>query len=112
MGESRTPRPRTFAGDHYERVRCFVVDRPDGHRQPAGRSSHVPLRALTPVTRRWPGSHLPSMTLPQPREVRLLPRSLYDRLRGESESRLAVASYFVWAPFCEAWSPTSARVLR
>ena len=46
MGESRTPRPRTFAGDHYERVRWFVVDRPDGHRQPAERSSHVPLRAL------------------------------------------------------------------
>src|SRR5438034_8014151 len=45
MGESRTPRPEPFAGDHYERVRWFVVDRPDGHRHPAGRSSHVPLRS-------------------------------------------------------------------
>ena len=43
MGESRTPRPGPFAGDHYERVRWFVVDRPDGHRHPAGRSSHVSL---------------------------------------------------------------------
>ena len=43
MGESRTPRPEPFAGDHYERVRWFVVDRPDGHRHSAGRSSHVPL---------------------------------------------------------------------
>ena len=43
MGESRTPRPGPFAGDHYERVRWFVVDRPDGHRHSAGRSSHVPL---------------------------------------------------------------------
>ena len=43
MGESRTPRPEPFAGDHYERVRCFVVDRPNGHRHPAERSSHVPL---------------------------------------------------------------------
>jgi hypothetical protein len=43
MGESRTPRPEPFAGDHYERVRWFVVDRPNGHRHPAGRSSHVPL---------------------------------------------------------------------
>jgi hypothetical protein len=43
MGESRTPRPGPFVGDHYERVRCFVVDRPNGHRHPAGRSSHVPL---------------------------------------------------------------------
>src|ERR1035437_629452 len=51
------------------------------------------------------------MTLPQPTEVRLLPRSLYC-LSSEGESRLVVASYFVWAPFYEAWSPTSARVLR
>jgi len=43
MGESRTPRPEPFAGDHYERVRWFVVDRPNGHRHPAGRSSHVSL---------------------------------------------------------------------
>ena len=43
MGESRTPRPEPFVGDHYERVRWFVVDRPNGHRHPAGRSSHVPL---------------------------------------------------------------------
>jgi hypothetical protein len=43
MGESRTPRPEPIAGDHYERVRWFVVDRPDGHRHSAGRSSHVPL---------------------------------------------------------------------
>jgi hypothetical protein len=43
MGESRTPRPEPFAGDHYERVRWFVVDRPNEHRHPAGRSSHVPL---------------------------------------------------------------------
>ena len=43
MGESRTPRPEPFLGDHYERVRWFVVDRPDGHRHSAGRSSHVPL---------------------------------------------------------------------
>ena len=43
MGESRTPRPEPFAGDHYERVRWFVVDRPDGHRHSAGQSSHVPL---------------------------------------------------------------------
>jgi hypothetical protein len=43
MGESRTPRPEPFAGDHYERVRWFVVDRPDGHRHSAGRSSHVSL---------------------------------------------------------------------
>ena len=43
MGESRTPRPEPFVEAHYERVRWFVVDRPDGHRHPAGRSSHVPL---------------------------------------------------------------------
>ena len=43
MGESRTPRPEPFAETHYERIRCFVVDRPDEHRHPAGRSSHVPL---------------------------------------------------------------------
>ncbi len=43
MGESRTPRPEPFAGNHYERVRWFVVDRPNGHRHSAGRSSHVPL---------------------------------------------------------------------
>src|SRR5664279_2047403 len=51
------------------------------------------------------------MTLPQPTEVRLLPRSPYC-LSSEGESRLVVASYFVWAPFYEAWRPTSARVLR
>jgi len=37
------------------------------------------------------------VTLPQPTERRLLPRSPY-RLRGEGESRLAVASYFVLPP--------------
>jgi hypothetical protein len=43
MGESRTPRPRPLTRDHYERVRCFVVDPPDGHRQSAVGSSLVPL---------------------------------------------------------------------
>ncbi len=43
MGESRTPRPEPFAGDHYERVRWLVVDRSNEHRHPAERSSHVPL---------------------------------------------------------------------
>ena len=43
MGESRTPRPEPFSGDHYERVRWFVVDRPNGHRHSAGRSSRVSL---------------------------------------------------------------------
>ncbi len=51
MGESRTPRPEPFAGAHYERVRWFVVDRPDGHRHSAGRSSHVSLdRAWLRIT--------------------------------------------------------------
>ena len=36
-------RPEPFSGDHNERVRWFVLDRPNGHRHPAGRSSHVPL---------------------------------------------------------------------
>ena len=53
MGESRTPRPEPFAGDHYERVRWFVVDRRGAHRQAHRRSSHVSLdRAWLRTTRR------------------------------------------------------------
>ena len=49
MGESRTPRPRPFAGDHYERVRWFVVDRPDGHRHVCRAvQSRAPRSGLTP----------------------------------------------------------------
>ena len=51
-GESNS-RPEPFSGDHNERVRWFVLDRPNGHRHPAGRSSHVPLdRACLRTTRR------------------------------------------------------------
>ena len=50
MGESRTPRPERSAEDHYERVRCFVVNLPGCHRQHPSRSIHVPLRALRPAT--------------------------------------------------------------
>jgi len=58
MGESRTPRPEPLTGNHYERVRWFVVDRPDEHRHPAGRSSHVSLdRACHRTTRRSSGLH-------------------------------------------------------
>jgi hypothetical protein len=90
----RDPSP----GTSYERVRCFVVDRPDGHRQPAGRSSRVSLdRAWLRPTRRLVGAHPRCMTLPPPAGRRWLPRSPY-RLSGEGESRLAVASYFVLPP--------------
>ena len=112
MGESRTPRPETFSGDHYERVLWFVVDPSAGHRQPADRSSHVPFRALIPVTRRYPGPHLPSMTLPRPREVRPLPRSHLYRVKRREREQTGCCQLLRWAPFIEAWSPTSARVLR
>ena len=102
MGESRTPRPKPVARDHYERVRCFVVDRADGHRQPSARSSHVSLdRAWSGATRRSLRTHPRCMTLPQPTRRRLLPRSPYC-LSSEGESRLAVASYFFLPPFNEA----------
>ena len=53
MGESRTPRPEPITGTHYERGRWFVVNRPDEHRQPSGRSSRVSLdRACHRITQR------------------------------------------------------------
>src|SRR3954451_1579236 len=51
------------------------------------------------------------MTLPHPAGMGLLRRSPY-RLRGEGESRLAVASYFVLPPDLRGLMATSARVLR
>src|ERR671914_1172048 len=93
MGESRTPRPGPSAGDHYERVRWFVVILRDRHRHRPRRTSHVPFRALPRTTRRCSGAHPRCMTLPQPAGTRLLPRSPYG-LGREGESVLAVASYF------------------
>src|SRR5258706_12461414 len=76
MGESRTPRPEPLTGNHYERVRWFVVDRPDEHRHPAGRSSHVSLdRACHRITQRSSGLQPRLMTLPPPAGPRWLPRS-------------------------------------
>src|SRR3954471_19523420 len=112
MGESRTPRPEPFTGNHYERVRWFVVDRPDGHRHSAGRSSHVSLdRAWLRTTRRLSGSQPRCMTLPLPARRRQLPRSPY-RLSGEGESRLAVARYFFLPRDLRGPVASSARVPR
>ena len=51
MGESRTPRPEPFIGTHYERIRWFVVNPSDAHRQAPGRSSHVSLDRACPGLR-------------------------------------------------------------
>ena len=48
MGESRTPRPEPAAEDHYERVRCFVVDPGVPTSAPWPRIQSRPLAGLLP----------------------------------------------------------------